>query len=234
VSEQVLHILRGEAFQNAVNMPPIPPAVRAKLEPYFELGTKLGSFLAQLADGAITEVQVSYSGDLSDVDTTPLTRYILTGILSHHLDKEQVNIVSSFHLAKMRGIEVITQKSTAAKGFTNLITVTIRTRDGQHSAAGTLLNGYGARIVQIDPYPVDIPPEGHLLLISHTDKPGIIGRVGTLLGVNDVNIATMQVGRKVVGGSAIMVLTIDKPAPKAVIDELKKLADLTDAIEITL
>jgi D-3-phosphoglycerate dehydrogenase len=88
--------------------------------------------------------------------------------------------------------------------------------------------------VQIDPYPVDIPPEGHLLLISHTDKPGIIGRVGTLLGVNDVNIATMQVGRKVVGGSAIMVLTIDKPAPKAVIDELKKLSDLTDAIEITL
>ncbi len=234
VSEQVLHILRGEAFQNAVNMPPIPPAVRAKLEPYFELGTKLGSFLAQLADGAIREVQVSYSGDLSDVDTTPLTRYILTGILSHHLDKEQVNIVSSFHLAKMRGVEVITQKSTAAKGFTNLIAVTVRTREGQHSAAGTLLNGYGARIVQIDPYPVDIPPEGHLLLISHTDKPGIIGRVGTLLGGNDVNIATMQVGRKVVGGSAIMVLTIDKPAPKAVVDELKKLPDLTDAIEITL
>ena len=234
VSEQVLHILRGEAFKNAVNMPPIPPAVLAKLEPYFALGTKLGSFLAQQATGAVSEVHVSYSGELTDVDTTPLTRHILTGVLAHHLGKEQVNIVSALHLAKMRGVEVVTQKSTATKGFTNLISVTLKTRDSQHSAAGTLLNGYGARIVQIDPYPVDIPPEGHLLLISHTDKTGIIGRVGTLLGQNDVNIATMQVGRKVVGGSAIMVLTIDKPAPKHVIDELSKLPDLTNAKEITL
>lgn len=234
VSEQVLHILRGEAFKNAVNMPPVAPAVHAKLEPYFELGTKLGSLLAQLADGAVREVQVSYSGELSDVETTPLTRYILTGILAHHLGEEQVNIVSSSHLAKTRGVEVVVQQSTATKGFTNLITVTLKTREGQHSAAGTLLNGYGARIVQIDPYPVDIPPEGHLLLISHTDKPGIIGRVGTLLGGNDVNIATMQVGRKDVGGSAIMILTIDKPAPQPVIEELKKLPDLMNAKVITL
>lgn len=234
VSEQVLHILRGEAFKNAVNMPPVPPAVHAKLEPYYELGGKLGSLLAQMTEGAVNEVVVNYSGELSDVDTTPLTRYVLAGILSHHLGREQVNIVNALHLAKTRGVEIVTQKSTATKSFTNLITVTMKTRDGQRSVAGTLLNGYGARIVQVDPYPVDIPPSGHILLILHTDKPGIIGRVGTLLGNNDVNIATMQVGRKVVGGSAIMVLTIDKPAPKQVIQELLKLPDLTNAKEITL
>jgi D-3-phosphoglycerate dehydrogenase len=234
VSEQVLHILRGEAFKNAVNMPPIPAAVLAKLEPYFSLGTKLGSFLAQLTEGAVNEIHVSYSGELVDVDTTPLTRYIVTGVLAHHLGQEQVNIVSSLHLAKTRGVEVVIQKSTATKGFTNLVTVTLKSKEGQRSAAGTLLNGYGPRIVQIDPYPVDIAPEGHLLLISHTDKPGIIGNVGTLLGKNDVNIATMQVGRKVVGGSAIMVLTIDKPAPRAVVDELSKVQDLTHVKEITL
>ncbi len=234
VSEQVLHILRGEAFKNAVNMPPIPASVMEKLEPYFQLGVKLGSLLSQMTEGAVHEVQISYSGELTDVDTTPLTRYIITGVLSHHLGREQVNVVNSLHLAKSRGVEIVEQKSSATKGFTNLVTVTVKGRDGQHSAAGTLLNGYGPRIVQIDPFPVDIAPEGHLLLIAHTDKPGLIGRVGTLLGSNDVNIATMQVGRKVVGGSAIMILTIDKAATKDVVNELAALPDLTHVKEITL
>ncbi|WP_199614990.1 phosphoglycerate dehydrogenase [Paenibacillus alkalitolerans] len=234
VSEQVLNILRNHPFKNAVNMPPIPDAVLSKLQPYFGLGIKLGSLLAQLAEGPVNEIRVSYSGELSDVDTMPLTRHIVMGVLARHLGHEQVNVVNSFHLAKTRGIEVIMQKSTAAKGFTNLITVTLKGSGGERSAAGTLLNGYGPRIVQIDPYPVDIAPEGNLLLISHTDKPGIIGRVGTLLGTNEVNIATMQVGRKVVGGSAIMVLTVDKPVPKRVLEEIAKLSDLTNVKEITL
>jgi D-3-phosphoglycerate dehydrogenase len=234
VSEQVIHILRGEAFKNAVNMPPIPADVLSKLEPYFTLGGKLGSLLAQLTDSAVLEVIIHYSGELLDVDTTPLTRYIVTGVLGHHLGREQVNIVNALHLAKNRGLNIVVQKSSATKGFTNLVTVSLKTREGLRTAAGTLLNGYGARIVQIDPFPVDIAPEGHLLLISHTDKPGIIGRVGTLLGVNDVNIATMQVGRKVIGGSAIMILTIDKPAPKPVLLEMANLTDLTNVKEITL
>ncbi|WP_274364475.1 phosphoglycerate dehydrogenase [Paenibacillus thermotolerans] len=234
VSEQVLNILRNEPFKNAVNMPPIQDAVLAKLQPYFGLGVKLGSFLAQLSEKAVYEIRISYSGELCDVDTTPLTRYIVQGVLGHHLGREQVNVVNSLHLAKTRGVEVVVQQSTLSKGFTNLISVTLKGRHEEHSAAGTLLNGYGARIVQIDPYPVDVSPEGHLLLVSHTDKPGIIGRVGTLLGSNDVNIATMQVGRKVVGGSAIMVLTVDKEVPKPVIGQLAELTDLTNVKEITL
>jgi len=234
VSEQVLHILRGEAFKNAVNMPPVAPGVHAKLEPYFSLGAKLGSFVAQFVEGAVNEVRVNYSGELSDVETMPLTRYILAGVLAHHLGKEQVNIVNASHLAKTRGLGVVEEKSSTAKGFTNLITVTLKTREGERSVAGTLLNGYGPRIVKVSPYTVDVPTEGHLLFISHTDKPGIIGRVGTLLGQNDINIATMQVGREDVGGSAIMVLSVDKPVGKEIIQSLLKLPDLTNAKEITL
>ncbi len=100
--------------------------------------------------------------------------------------------------------------------------------------AGTLLSGYGERIVQIGQYPVDIAPEGNLLLIYHNDKPGIIGKVGTLLGNNDVNIATMQVGRKVIGGSAIMVLTTDKQTPPDVLEQLAKLPELTHIHELSL
>ncbi|MBD2845200.1 phosphoglycerate dehydrogenase [Paenibacillus sp. IB182496] len=234
VSKQVLHILRNEPFVNAVNMPPIAAELRSKLQPYFELGEKLGGFAVQQIDGAVEEITVTYSGDLADVDTQPLTRHVVKGVLAHHLGSEQVNLVNSMHLADGRGINIVTQKSRATKGFTNHIAVSLRTKQEEHLVAGTLLNGYGARIVQIDKFPVDVAPEGNLILISHQDKPGIIGRVGTLLGTNDVNIATMQVGRKLVGGAAIMVLAVDKAAAKEVLDELMKLPDINTAKEIDL
>lgn len=233
VSEQVLHILRNESFKNAVNMPPVAPSVMKKLQPYFELGEKLGTFAAQLNDQAVNEIQVDYAGDLSEVDTQPLTRYIIKGVLSRHFGND-VNIVNSMHLAKVRDVNIVVSKATATKGFTNLISVTLKASDGtERRIAGTLLNGYGARIVQIDKFPVDISPEGNLIFISHNDKPGIIGHVGTLLGKNEVNIAPMQVGRKVVGGEAIMVLTVDKAVSKEVLDDLTKQPELNKALQIT-
>jgi D-3-phosphoglycerate dehydrogenase len=234
VSEQVLHILRNEPFKNAVNMPQVPTEVLYKLQPYFTLGESLGRFLAQLAEGAVREMIISYAGELAEVDTSALTRYVVKGVLGHHLGAEQVNVVNSLHLAKSRDLHVVVQQTQAKKGFTNLVTLTLKTNREERRVAGTLLNGFGPRIVQVDPYPVDVAPEGHLLIISHHDKPGIIGHVGTILGKNDINIATMQVGRKIVGGSAIMVLTVDKPVPKAVLEEIGQLADLNQVKEISL
>lgn len=232
VSEQVLHILRSEPFKNAVNMPPVAPSVMNKLQPYFELGEKIGVFLSQLNNQAVKEIHVDYAGDLAEVDTQPLTRYIIKGVLSRHFGSD-VNIVNSMHLAKVRDINVVVSQASATKGFTNLISATLKTQDGaERRIAGTLLNGYGARIVQIDKFPVDVAPEGHLIFISHNDKPGIIGNVGTLLGKNDVNIASMQVGRKLVGGEAIMVLTVDKAVTKEVLDDLTKLPELNKALQI--
>lgn len=233
VSEQVLHILRDEPFKNAVNMPPVAASVMSKLQPYFELGEKIGVFLTQLNNQAVKEIHVDYAGDLAEVDTQPLTRYIIKGVLSRHFGND-VNIVNSMHLAKVRDINIVVSKAVATKGFTNLITVTLKAQDGtERRTAGTLLNGYGARIVQINKFSVDVAPEGHLIFISHNDKPGIIGNVGTLLGKNDVNIASMQVGRKLVGGEAIMVLTVDKDVPKEVLDELTSLSELNKALPIT-
>ncbi|TVY11577.1 phosphoglycerate dehydrogenase [Paenibacillus cremeus] len=232
VSEEVLHILRDEPFKNAVNMPPVPANVLNKLQPYFNLGIKLGEFLGQTIEGAVSEITVSYSGDLIDTDTSPLTRHVVKGVLSNQL--EGVNIVNAMHLAKTRGVNVVVQTSAASETFTNLVTVTLKTKNEQRTLAGTLLAGYGERIVQIDQYPVDVAPSGNLLLISHNDKPGIIGKVGTLLGTNDVNIATMQVGRKVIGGAAIMVLTVDKGTPGNVIEQLEQLPELIRVRELTL
>jgi|HigsolmetaAR203D_1030402.scaffolds.fasta_scaffold01381_9 D-3-phosphoglycerate dehydrogenase len=233
VSEEVLHILRGEPFKNAVNMPPVAPDVLKRLQPYFALGEKLGSFVAQMNEQPIKQIAIDFSGELAEVDTSQLVRYIVKGFLSRHF-ADEVNVVNSLHLAKTRDVQIVRQKSTTTKGFTNLITVSVNTGSEERMVAGTLLNGYGARVVDINRYPVDIAPEGNLLLISHRDRPGIIGRLGTLLGNNDINIATMQVGRREFGGDAIMVLAVDKPVPQSVRDEILQLADIHQVREINL
>jgi D-3-phosphoglycerate dehydrogenase len=234
VSEQVINILRSEPFKNAVNMPPVPANVLNKLQPYFVLGQSLGYFAAQISEGPVAEINIQYSGDLADVDTAPLTRHVMKGIFSYHLGHDEVNEVNVMHIAKQREVTVNVNKSSASKGFTNLVTVSVKTNLEERSVSGTLLNGYGARIVKIDQYPIDIAPEGNFIMISHNDRPGIIGKVGTLLGQNDVNIATMQVGRKGVGGAAVMILAIDKAAPKEVVDQLNTFPELMKAKEITL
>jgi D-3-phosphoglycerate dehydrogenase len=233
VSDEVLHILRAEPFKNAVNLPPVPADLLKKLQPYFVLGEKLGLFLSQVTVGSVQQIKVTYSGELSEVDTAPLTRNIVKGVLSYHLGPE-VNTVNSMHLAKVRDIEIIIEKSTASKGFTNLITATLQSNREEKSVSGTLLNGYGTRIVKVDQFPIDVAPEGHLLLVSHTDRPGVIGRVGTVLGSNEVNIATMQVGRKIIGGSAIMLLTVDKPVPSHVLDSMGDIQEINSVTQIDL
>ncbi|AOZ91399.1 phosphoglycerate dehydrogenase [Paenibacillus crassostreae] len=234
VSEEILHILRNEPFKNAVNIPPVAPSVMNKLQPYFSLGEKLGSFVAQITTGAVSEIHIDYAGDLSDVDTLPLTRYIVKGVLSHHLGSD-VNIVNCSHLAKSRDVNIVVSKAPKTKGFTNLISVSLKTQNNQDRlVAGTLLQGYGERIVLLDKYTVDIAPDGNQILISHNDKPGIIGLVGTLLGENDVNIASMQVGRTLVGGSALMILTVDKAPSKDVLVKLASLQEINSALEIIL
>jgi len=163
----------------------------------------------QMTTGAVQEIILSYSGELVDVDTTPLTRYVVKGVLSHHLGSEQVNIVNSMHLAKTRGINITVQKSSAAKSFTNLVTVSLKTKEEETSISGTLLQGYGERVVQIGKYPVDLALEGNFLLISQ--------------------IANMQVGRIDMGGSAIMILSVDKPVPQHVLEEIAQIPDINEA-----
>ncbi|GIP37505.1 phosphoglycerate dehydrogenase [Paenibacillus sp. J31TS4] len=233
VSAELIHILRDEPFKNAVNMPPVPPVVLSKLQPYFKLGDKLGRFVGQITEGPAKKLTISYSGELGDIDTNPLNRYLVKGLLSNHLGSE-VNIVNAMHMAKLRDIEIVVQKTTTSESFKDLITVTLQTSKETRTIAGTLLEGYGERIVKIDQYTVDAVPEGFMILISHNDKPGMIGRVGTLLGTNDVNIASMQVGRTEAGGAAIMVLAIDKEATGDVLVQLASQPEIMKARQITL
>lgn len=233
VSEEILKVLRGQPFKNAVNLPSIPADVMEKVQPYFTLGEKLGHFLAQVTVGSVSEIEIKYSGELTDVDTAPLTRTVLKGVLSFRLG-EGVNYVNAPLLAKVRDITVTERKVAQNRGFTNLLTVSLKTSQETRTVAGTRLNGYGARIVKIDDYAIDVAPEGYLLYIHHNDRPGVIGRVGSILGTNGVNIATMQVGRRDIGGDAIMMLSVDKPLTAELLDTMGDLPEVKSVTQIEL
>lgn len=219
VSHDVVRILSGELATNPVNIPSVPREVMRKIEPYFDLSEKLGIFLAHAEFDGIESLTINYAGDLAAIRIAPLTQNIVKGFLQRRLGS-QVNNVNASYIAEQRGITIQENKTTAARGFTNLITVELTDKLGTKRVSGTLLNGLGPRIVKVDDYSMDVVPEGHLILIYHTDQPGAIGRVGNLLAEKNVNIATMQVGRAVVGGNAIMMLTIDRPLDQ---DELKQI-----------
>ncbi|MCJ1907953.1 phosphoglycerate dehydrogenase [Planococcus ruber] len=233
VSKDVISFLTSGTVRNSVNLPSVPKEIMAKIEPYFELSERLGIFLTDLADGTAEEVNLQYSGELANMEVGPLTRNTLKGLLKRHLGTH-VNDVNAMYLANQKGIMVNESKSTTSRGFTNLITVEVKTAKGTRKAAGTLLNGQGARIVKVDDFIVDVVPKGHLLFIRHNDRPGVIGRVGTLLGTEDVNIATMQVGRSNEGGAAIMMLSIDKAAQQSSLEQLKNLAEIEEVTAINL
>lgn len=233
VSEDVVTILSGGLALHPVNIPSVPQDVMRKIEPYFNLAEKLGVFLSRLEHGAIEELNVYYGGDLTATDVAPITRNAVKGYMKHHLGS-RVNDVNADFLAKKRGITIQEQKTSATKGFTNLLTVEIKTKTAAHQVVGTLLNGLGSRIVKVDNYSMDVVPEGHLLMIHHKDQPGAIGRVGTLLAKNGINIATMQVARSEVGGEAIMMLAVDKPLEQVKLDAILKVSDIYQATAIDL
>lgn len=234
VSLDVIKFATEGTVRNPVNMPSIPTNLLKKVAPFFELTERLGKFMAYAAKGKVQQINIKYAGELSEVDVRPLTRNTLKGFLSRNYGNH-VNDVNSRYLAGRIGIDINEHKTAESKGFLNLITVEVVTDEETRQVKGTFLGEkLGSRIVQVDDYAVDVFPEGHLLLIYHKDQPGAIGRVGTHLAAENINIATMQVGRTEEGGKAIMVLRIDHSATADEIKEIVDMPNITDVKAIDL
>lgn len=233
VAQEVVDHLQDGSFTNAVNLPKVSPAVLEKLNPYISLGRQLGESVIQIIEGTPVSVKMTYSGELTETETTPLTRTILQGVLSYYLGG-RVNIINAEHLAKEYGISHSVEQSAHTGGFTSSVQVEITTDQEIRRVSGTLLNGYGARINKIDNYAIDVAPEEHLVLIHHSDLPGAIGKVGSILGEANINIGTMQVGRQAMGGNAIMVLTVDRSVDDDVVSRLTDLDDIHKIKNIVL
>lgn len=232
VAEEMVRILQGEMPRTAVNMPAVKPDVLAAIKPYLKLAEKLGKFQAQLATGPIDSVKVVYSGELAKTEVAPLTTALMKGLLDPILE-EAVNYINAPLLAKARGIKIEESKVAEESDYTELITVVVKSKC-EKTVSGTLFGEDDPRIVAIDGYRIDIHPEGHILVVPHQDKPRIIGPVANLIGAHDINIAGMQVGRKEVGGTAIMMLAVDAPVPEATLAEIAKVDGVHDVKMVSL
>jgi D-3-phosphoglycerate dehydrogenase len=233
VAEQIVDYLIAGTVRNAVNVPSVPADQLPTLSPYINLAERMGLFIAQIAEGGLTEVSVEYSGEVSSLKQEPITLAALKGVLTPTL-QENVNYVNAPLIAKDRGIGVKVSKTSGATEYTSLITLRIRAGNKDVSASGTLNSKKEPRIIQVDNFPMEAVPEGDMLVLMNNDKPGVIGGIGTILGQNGVNIARMQFGREKQGGLAMSVVSIDSPASDELMAKIKKMPNVLSVKQIRI
>lgn len=233
MAEQIRDCLLGIEVRNAVNIPYIAPKDRARLGPFIELAEKMGLCAAQLAPGGIKRIDITYSGPIGETDVYPVTVAAIKGLLTPAMES-MVNFVNAPVMARERNLTFASERIAVTPGYTDLLILKATTDKGDLLLEGTVLDPRQPRIVSIDGYDVDVKPWGCKIFIRNTDQPGMVGRVGTLLGEKKINISDMTLGRKVKKGTAVMVLEIDEPAPEDVIKALRALEGVESVRQVTL
>ncbi|PSP16105.1 MAG: phosphoglycerate dehydrogenase [Cyanobacteria bacterium QS_8_64_29] len=233
VAEQIRDVLLGLPARSAVNIPGLSPDVIEKIKPYMDLAETLGKLVGQRAGGRLDLLNVRMEGEIAEDRSQPIVTAALKGLLTPAL-QERVNYVNANIEAKERGIRVVETKDESSHDYAGSLRLEARGAQGDHSVTGALLSDREVRITNIDGFPVSVPPSNYMLFTVHRDMPGIIGQIGSLLGSFNVNIASMQVGRKIVRGDAVMVLSIDDPLPEGLLDEITKVSGVSDAYTVKL
>jgi D-3-phosphoglycerate dehydrogenase len=222
IAEQVAAALEGGLVTNAVNIPSVRPEDLDVLGPLIPLAAKLGRLAMELAEGRAERIELAYFGVLAGYDTRLLTVAALNGAFQGRSDGP-VNYVNAPLLAAERGIEVAEQRGGASRDFTNLVRVTVRAEGGEFRVAGTTIGGPDRYwLVNALGFQLEIELAPLMVFFGYDDVPGVIGRVGTLLGESGVNIANMAVSRSRQGGRALMAMTIDSPAPPELIERFHR------------
>jgi len=232
VAEGVLAALRGDTPRYAVNAPFVPPEEWAVLAPYISLGRHMGAISRQLIQDPVRGYELEYWGELAHVGTQPLRLAVLQGLLQNTSDT-RVTPMNAPLIARERGIRIGERTRPEEDSYAGLLVLRAETADGERVFSGTVLRGE-PHIVQADGYWVDFVPGSPLLVTYHRDRPGLIGHVGTLLGGADVNISGMYVGRLAPREQAMMVLTLDEPAPTDVLALLNAEPDIERAFSVTV
>jgi len=225
VAEQVVAVLEGRLAPFAVNAPPISAESARVLAPYSHLARTLGNLATQLAGGQLRSIEITYSGEIAEHDTSALKASVIRGLLEP-VSEEPVTLVNAAIVARNRGLRISERKSSAPESYANLVTVRVDTDRTDSLVGGTIIDGV-PHIVRIDEYWVSVVPTGgQVILTRHVDRPGMIGKVGTLLGEADINISSMQVGRERPRGPALMLISVDDSIPLDVLDRIQSVAGL--------
>jgi len=234
VAEQIRDVLLGLPARSAVNIPGLTPEVMEQLKPHLQLAETLGLLLSQLAGGDVEHLEVRLQGEFASHPSQPLVVAALKGLLSAALG-DSINYVNATLEAKARGIHVVEVKDDASRDFAGgSLQLSSTGSKGNHSVTGAVFADGDLRITTIDEFPVNVTPSRHMLFTRHRDMPGIIGNLGTVLGEHNVNIASMQVGRRIVRGDAVMVLSLDDPIPASLLATIHAINGIQESHPVTL
>jgi len=228
IAQQVRDYLKGGVIQSAVNFYSLAGDLYDRLRPAMDLAERLGLFLAQACRGSLERVELGVYGDLRELDSKPILSAAVVGVLRPHM-AEGLTLVNALSVARERRIEILESTSSARVSFGNLVALRLKTSEEELSVAGTVFGGGHLRLVDVDGVEVDTIPQGNVLMVRNEDTPGIVGRVGTVLGSRGVNIARMGLGRKPGSGRAIMLIEVDSEVPAAVTTELTGMAGIREA-----
>ncbi|MBW3563954.1 MAG: phosphoglycerate dehydrogenase [Acidobacteria bacterium] len=224
-AEMVLDALRGSLFVSAVNLP-VEGEIDSRLMATARLSEQLGSLASQLLDGPPTEVNVSIRG-IEERALRLVTVAALRGLLTPHLS-ETVNFVNAETIAKRRGIEWSTTIHQKAEDYVNLVSVDIRSNETAMRVEGTLFGETIPRVVAINEYRVEFEPTGWIIYLVNRDVPGVVGKVGTILGDREINIAEYNLARSKKSGLAMAIITVDTHVDRATLDFLRSFREIED------
>jgi D-3-phosphoglycerate dehydrogenase len=233
VAEQITAYLLHGTVKNAVNVPSISGELMSILRPYVTLLERMGSFQTQLAESAIVEARIEYSGKVTEFDLTPLTTAMLKGMLTPIM-KDDVNFVNASFIAEERGIKVVESKTKTAKDFASLIKLTIKTLEGETVISGTVVGSTMPRILRINNFYLEAVPEGHIILVESKDSPGVIGTIATTIGEGSVNINRMQVGEEKGKNQNIIVMSTSMEVPDKLLEKIRGLESVFSVKKIEL
>jgi D-3-phosphoglycerate dehydrogenase len=234
IAEQVKDFLLQGEVRNAVNMPPMAPEVYEQVRPFADLGKSMGSLLGQMGEGQLIGIDITYQGEVRNLDTWAVTSSILVGLFSRGYSEEGVNLVNALQTAEKLGITVNETKSSDSMDYKSSIGISVNTSRGSLKTLGTIFGKNDLRVVRYQEYEVEFTPEGYLLICGNKDRPGIIGDIGTVLGRKSINIAHMNWARKAPGGEAIVILRTDDRVDTATLDEVLKIKGIEWAVHVEL
>jgi D-3-phosphoglycerate dehydrogenase len=232
IAQSIRAALLEGTIRNAVNMPNLDARTLAIIGPHLRFGEKLGRFLSQIAPKRVDTLNVNYSGKVNEVDTTAITRSVLKGFLQS-AGGPDVNEVNAPAFAESLGLKVTESRLSALGDYTDLLELSALA-EGKTVSVGGAFFGATPRIVSINSRPVEARPQGVVLVLENTDRPGMVGRIGTLLGNHGVNIATMSLSRNQAGGTALTVLNLDTAPGEEVLAAIRASDDIHSAQVIEL
>ena len=236
IAQQVREYLQSGVIRNAVNLPAVSAEQYRTVRPYLDLAERLGALVAQIANAPASRVRITFTGAPAEMGATLLRNAALAGVLNTVLESK-VNLVNAAKVAAARGLQIAEHTRRREHGFPDRIEVAVASGEGRPLAAeGTVLHGTSPRLLSLDGMDLEAMLDGTMIFTRSQDVPGVIGRIGTELGAQGVNIATFALGRRdgSRGGEALALVRVDGAAPPAALDALRRIEAITEVRHVRL